>query len=85
MKIDLSNPVVRNLVEYFSAGMKKFRDQNKKLKRDNAALETKLLHTRCITLDIIMEKHNCSYEMAEHILGGRIDHRFQTKAKAAVN
>jgi hypothetical protein len=86
MKIDLSNPVVRELVEHFSAGMKKFRDQIKKLKNNNKSLQSELLHTRCVALDMIMEAKKCSYEEAERFLNKRMGHRFPNQyPNASVN
>lgn len=76
MKIDLSNSVVRSLVEHFSAGMKALRTQNKNLKNKKRSLESELLHTRCVTLDMIMEARKCSYEEAEAFLNKRMEHRF---------
>lgn len=85
MKVDLSIPAIRDLVEHFSSGMKKLRDQARNLRIKNNALQTENFHMRCVTIDIIMGERRCSWEEANAFLNQRMENQAPADKHASVN
>lgn len=59
MKVDLSIPAVREVVEYFSATLKQFRDREKRLRLKNQGLTYEAKKTRELLINTIMKLDNC--------------------------
>ena len=85
MKVDLSVPAVREVVEHFSATIKVFRNQVKKLRENNKQLQANLLHIRAITINYIMVERGCSWEEANSYLSKQLEHRFPNNNSATAN
>jgi malate synthase len=72
MKIDLSVPAIREVVEFFSATIKTFRNQNKLLRAKNKALKSEVFHTRSLAIRMIMGQSGCSFDQANAQVDGEL-------------
>jgi len=75
MKVDLSVPVIRDLIVEFSGTIKKYRDKVKNLRTKNKSVERENFHLRCLALDSIMVERSCSIEEANAYLQEQMSNR----------
>lgn len=77
MKIDLSVPAIREVVESFTATIKKYREQNNTLSLKNKTLKGEVFHTRSLAIRMMMQREGCSFDQANSIVDAELKQYLQ--------